>query len=224
VGTGNGPLRKAPDKREIASIMRPTLSYRHIIPVTLISCCVALIARAQMGESVPPGYSNTVTGGLHDFDYFAGAWTTKQRALKTRGANGQEWTEFASTVCVAQYLDGVVEVSEMYSPARASAGFTLRAFNLSKRQWAIRFISSRTGEMDSGVFGGFDGPKGVFYGEDVDGGRPIKARNTWTEIDRDHARWEQAFSYDNRNWETNWTADFTRSDVNAICSGGRPRR
>jgi hypothetical protein len=30
--------------------------------------------------------------------------------------------------------------------------------------------------------------------------------------DDDHARWEQAFSYDDRTWQTNWTADFERAD------------
>jgi hypothetical protein len=65
---------------------------------------------------------------------------------------------------------------------------------------------------------------GEFYGEDRDDGRPIKVRYTWTKLDRDHARWEQAFSYDDRTWETNWTADFTRADPAQACDGGRPKR
>jgi hypothetical protein len=49
-------------------------------------------------------------------------------------------------------------------------------------------------------------------------------RYTWDIRDHDHARWQQAFSYDDRTWETNWTADFERADPDKTCSGGRPRR
>jgi hypothetical protein len=37
-----------------------------------------------------------------------------------------------------------------------------------------------------------------------------KVRYAWTQLDRDHARWEQALSSDGQTWETRWTADFTR--------------
>jgi hypothetical protein len=47
---------------------------------------------------------------------------------------------------------------------------------------------------------------------------------TWDIRDHEHARWEQAFSYDDRTWETNWTADFERADPAKTCAGGRPRR
>jgi hypothetical protein len=49
-------------------------------------------------------------------------------------------------------------------------------------------------------------------------------RFLWLISDQNHARWEQAFSYDDRTWETNWTADFTRADPARICEGGRPKR
>ena len=48
--------------------------------------------------------------------------------------------------------------------------------------------------------------------------------HTWEKRDRDHARWEQAFSYDDRTWETNWTADFVRADPETTCEAGRPKR
>jgi hypothetical protein len=52
----------------------------------------------------------------------------------------------------------------------------------------------------------------------------VKVRYTWDKIDNDHARWQQAFSYDNRTWETNWIGDFTRADAFKTCENGRPRR
>jgi hypothetical protein len=39
---------------------------------------------------------------------------------------------------------------------------------------------------------------------------PVRVRFTWTRVDADHARWEQAFSVDGDAWETNWTMDFHR--------------
>jgi len=61
-------------------------------------------------------------------------------------------------------------------------------------------------------FGGFTGDIGVFEGDDTFEGKPIRVRFTWTRLDADHARWEQAFSADaGRTWETNWTMDFTRA-------------
>lgn len=74
------------------------------------------------------------------------------------------------------------------------------------------------------VVDGFDGNHGEFYAEDRDNGQPVKVRYTWDKLDNDHARWEQAFSYDNRTWETNWTADFVRADSATTCKGGRPKR
>jgi hypothetical protein len=74
------------------------------------------------------------------------------------------------------------------------------------------------------MIGGFRGKHGEFYGEDSDNDRPVKVRFIWDKLDRDHARWEQAFSYDNRSWETNWTADFVRADPAAVCDTGRPKR
>jgi len=38
------------------------------------------------------------------------------------------------------------------------------------------------------------------------------------------ARWEQAFSFDDRTWDTNWTADFTRGDAATLRERGQPRR
>jgi hypothetical protein len=171
-----------------------------------------------------PGYTLSRTGNVHDFDYFAGGWTTQQRRLKQRGVGSTEWEAFPATLCMALYLDGIATVDELYFPTKGWAGLTLRTFDLGKRQWSIYWVSSASGKVEPPVVGGFEGDHGEFYGEDQDNGRPVKVRYTWDRRDRDHARWEQAFSYDNRTWETNWTADFVRADPGKTCANGRPRR
>jgi hypothetical protein len=65
--------------------------------------------------------------------------------------------------------------------------------------------------LEPPVVGGFDGAIGHFEGTDTDTGVPIDVRFTWTVIDADHARWQQAFSRDGAAWETNWIMEFTRS-------------
>lgn len=184
-------------------------------------CLVVLVACASSARPVPSGYTIARTGGVHDFDFLAGAWTAQQRRLKVRHVGSTEWDEFTSQLCSTQYLDGVTNVDEVVFPSKGWAGLTVRAFDIKKRQWSIYWINSKTGAMFPPVVGGFDGDRGEFYGEDEDDGKPVKVRYAWTKVGPDRARWEQAFSYDGGPWETNWTADFTRAAA-ASCVLGRP--
>lgn len=170
-------------------------------------------------------YTTTRTGNLHDFDFIAGAWTLQNRRLKQRwvAEKDRQWDEFPAVDCGAVYLSSTVNVDELHFPTKGWAGVTVRNFDLEKRQWAIHWVSSRTGKLDSGVFGGFDGDRGEFYGEDVDDGRPVKVRYLWIKHGPDHAHWEQAFSLDGKTWEVNWMNDLTRADPAQVCDGVRPR-
>ncbi|MCY1070437.1 hypothetical protein OV090_37195 [Nannocystis sp. RBIL2] len=201
-------------------------------PSLLLLVASAACARpAQSGTAAPanppnapPDYTTARTGDVHDFDYFAGGWTTVQRRLKARGVGSDEWEEFPATLCMTPYLGGMATVDELYFPTKGWAGLTLRTFDLAKRQWSIYWVSSETGLLGTPVVGGFQGDRGEFYGPDEDAGRPVAVRYRWTRLDADHARWEQAFSYDGGAWETNWTADFTRADPASVCEAGRPKR
>jgi len=193
-----------------------------IRPAIVAAAAVMTAAAAPAGAA--PGYTLERTGDPHDFDYFQGAWVTHQRRLKARGVGSNEWEEFPATLCMSLYLDGMATVDEMWMPTKQWAGLTLRTFDLEKRQWSIYWVSSARGKLDSPVVGGFEGNRGEFYGEDRDGERPVKVRYTWVKLDADHARWEQAFSYDDRTWETNWTADFTRGDPTKVCESSASRR
>ena len=178
-------------------------------------------------RGLPPGSSTTVPGPAHDFDYFMGSgWQTTQHRLKATGVGSKEWNTFPATLCATSYLGGTATVDELYMPSKGTAGLTLRTFNAAKQQWAIYWVNSRDGVLEMPpMLGGFHGNQGEFYNEDHDAqGRPVKVRFIWTLRDHDHARWEQAFSYDNRTWETNWTADFARGDRAKLCDEGRPRR
>ena len=163
------------------------------------------------------------TGSIDDFDYFEGGWTTVQHREVTAADGAKSWQDFPATLCAQPYLEGGATVDELVMPTRKQRGLTLRTFDKEKRQWSVYWMNSTTGRLDPiPVVGGFDGPRGEFYAQDTVGGRPAKVRYLWTIKDRDHARWEQALSFDDKSWETNWTADFTRGDAAKLCRSGRP--
>ena len=156
-------------------------------------------------------YSPDVTGDVHDFDFIDGRWTAVNHRLLTRGVASQEWETFPGAVSAHVMLGGVANVDELAFPTKGVAGMTLRNFDVSRRQWSIRWISSRDGILQQPVAGGFEGDVGLFYGKDDDGGRPIVAVYRWERQGPANARWEQAFSYDDgKTWETNWVIQFTR--------------
>lgn len=175
-------------------------------------------AKDAAPNPLPPGYSLSGTGSKQDFDFLAGAWTTHQRRLKARDVGSSEWNDAPSNVhCATAYLAGLATAEESYSPAKSVTGLFLYLFDVQKRQWSLYWIDPKSGNLGTPLVGGFTGTRGDFYGEDVDDGRPVKVRYAWIRIDNDHARWEQAFSYDNRTWETNWTSDFTRAHPAEVC-------
>ena len=191
----------------------------------------ALVASTLMGlaapaAAAPPGYTLERTGTSHDFDYFQGGWTTRQHKLLNRDEGGTQWEDFTGNLCMTLYLGGLATVDELYFPSKKSAGLTLRTFDVQKKQWSIYWVSSSDGILDPApVVGGFQGKRGEFYAPAQDSkGRPIKSRYLWTIEDHDHAHWEQAFSWDDKTWVTNWTADFTRTDAAKTCKDGKPLR
>jgi len=59
--------------------------------------------------------------------------------------------------------------------------------------------------------GKFEDGTGEFLGHDVEDGRPVLVRFTWTDIESPLPRWEQAFSTNNgKTWEANWIMEFER--------------
>lgn len=193
---------------------------------------LALISSAYAGAAspgsdsgaqlVPPGYSTAIHGDRHDFDFLLGAWTVRQKHLKATGVASSDWVEASSNHhCASALLDGTPIVDQSHSPTGAAVGLFFLGYDQVKRQWSVFWVDVKTGRPDAGTVGGFMGRRGEFYGPDTDGnGRPIKVRVIWTVIDHDHWHWEQAFSYDNRTWETNWVADFFRADPNSCRKSG----
>ena len=128
----------------------------------IAACLLAPVATARAVPPDPPGYTTARTGGAHDFEYFAGGWHTTQHRLKARGVGSNAWDTFPATLCMTPYLDGRVTADEIRFPTKGWAGFTLRSYDLAKKQWSIWWINSTSGRLEAPDLGGFDGSRGDF--------------------------------------------------------------
>jgi len=150
------------------------------------------------------------TGDLHDFDFLAGEWVVQNRYLRSRLTGDQVWEEFPARARCELRLGGLVNVDEIDFPTRGFTGMTVRLFDTQERRWSIYWTDSRRALLFPPVQGGFDGERGLFYGEDVEGGRPVQVRFIWERRPDGKARWEQAFSLDGATWEVNWVMELRR--------------
>ncbi len=166
---------------------------------------------AEQRTRAPYRYSLDIRGSVRDFDFIDGEWTCVNRRLRQRGVASSDWDTFPSKTWARTLIGGVANVDTIEFPTKGWSGMTIRHFDIGKRQWSIYWVNSLDGRMQSPVQGGFDGDTGLFYGADEDDGKPIKVAFRWTKQGPRHARWEQAFSYDDgQTWETNWIMEFTR--------------
>ena len=154
-----------------------------------------------------------------DFDFLLGSWNVANRMLRRRLAGSDDWEEFAATAVVRPILDGLGNEDVFRTEHDGGfVGMSFRFFDPEKRRWSIYWADSRRpGELDPPVVGCFEGDLGVFHGEDVDRGRPVLVRFTWSRVTTESPRWEQAFSDDGgRTWETNWVMDFAPAEGGSV--------
>jgi hypothetical protein len=155
--------------------------------------------------------SSETMNGIGDFDFLVGSWDVRHRRLRQWLAGCEDWDEFGSTTEGWSLFGGAANVDEISVPERGFTGLSLRLLDPAQGQWTIYWASSRDGRLQPPVTGRFSGGVGVFHGDDVYEGRPVRVRYTWSGITPASARWEQAFSADReQTWEANWIMEFTR--------------
>ena len=149
-----------------------------------------------------------------NFDFLVGSWTSKQRRLVKPLSGTDEWTESRGITQCWTVLGGAGNVDELQLPDWGFTGLTVRLLHPATGHWSIYWVNSKYGELAlPPVVGRFADGVGKFYSDEDYEGQPIKVRYTWSDIATTSPRWEQAFSTDGgQTWETNWTAEFTRSD------------
>jgi hypothetical protein len=146
-----------------------------------------------------------------DFDFLVGKWDMHNSRRKPALGAEAEWYDMQSEMEVTTYMDGAVSFDEGWFPTEGFRGATLRIYNPESKTWAIHWINSLRGQLETPVIGSFrDDGTGIFEGPDVWEGRPIDVRFTWTP-GTDKAAWEQSFSVDGgTTWVPNWKMQHTR--------------
>lgn len=151
--------------------------------------------------------------GSHDFDFEIGSWNTYLKRLQHPLSGSTTWIEYKGTTVVKKVWDGKANMAELEVDGTAGhiEGLSLRLYNPDSHQWSLNFASSAGGTMAQPTIGEFKDGRGEFYDQESFNGRAVLVRFVITQVDKDHAHFEQAFSADGgKTWEINWIADDTR--------------
>jgi hypothetical protein len=171
-----------------------------------------------MTQQVTQPPTATELDGRHDFDFLFGQWRLANRKLEDPLADGPTpWHEFEATLETLPILDGLGNI-DLYTapdfPGRGRYhGFGLRLFDPGARVWRIWWASNPgIGQLDTPVVGRFSDGAGRFECDDTIGGRELRVRYEWSDIEPSSARWEQSFSFDGGvTFESNWVIQLTRT-------------
>jgi hypothetical protein len=180
--------------------------------VLLVGLTLALQQPAvadKRSESIPAARRD----GSHDFDFEIGSWKTHLRRLRHPLSGSSEWVQYEGTSNVRGVLNGRANIVELAvaGPAGRIEGAALRLYEPANRRWTLNFFNVADGQLTPPMIGEFHNGRGLFYGDDTLGGRPIKVRFEIVRITADSYRFEQAFSADGgKTWELNWIALDTR--------------
>ncbi len=152
--------------------------------------------------------------GSRDFDFLHGKWMSVQRRLAKRLQNSDEWVEYEAEVECHSILGGTGN-SDSYHGTLPDGGemnaMSIRLYDADSGLWNIYWLAKGSPEIFPPVHGSFENGIGLFYGNDIEGGVPVKVIFRWSDITPTSATWEQRFSADDGStWETNWFMHFTR--------------
>jgi hypothetical protein len=153
--------------------------------------------------------------GRADFDFFIGSWKFRNRCLREWLKGSTSWEAFGGTSVARKILGGLGHIEEvtLERESGATEELVVRLFDPQTQQWSIYEADSRDGFDPRPVIGAFNDGRVEGYSHEPWEGKYIFRRVIWSEITTTSFHWEQAFSADGgKTWETNWIADFVRSD------------
>ena len=153
--------------------------------------------------------------GRADFDFFIGSWKVQHRSLREPLKGATSWEEFGGASVARKVLGGLGHIEEVTLERESGAieELVARLFDPQTRQWRIYEADSGNGFASQPVIATCKDGRIEGYSYEPWEGTYIFRRVIWSEITGASFHWEQAFSADGgKTWETNWIADFARSD------------
>lgn len=149
----------------------------------------------------------------NDFAFQDGHWTVHHRKLRKRLAGSSDWFEFGGTCTAGPLMGGLAgyEDNVLYDPGGSYRAEGLRRFDKHSGLWSIWWWDERFSEIEPPLSGRFVDGIGIFFGDSLWDGKPIRVRFIWDHAAPGVPRWQQAFSADDgATWETNWCMEFRR--------------
>jgi len=142
-----------------------------------------------------------------DFDFYEGSWIIKNRRLKNRLCNSNEWLEFEAKQEMKIILLGFGNTDNFIANFNGEPfeGRTIRLFDPKTKLWSMYWTDSSNPILQPPTVGSFIKGIGKFYCLDTFEGQDIIVEFLWDKTDIENPIWSQAFSIDNgKSWETNW--------------------
>lgn len=143
----------------------------------------------------------------HDFDFYVGKWTIRNRKLKERLKGSDDWSEFQADQEMRLILDGRGNIDNFVTSFDGNPfeGMTLRLYDPETRLWSMYWSDTVSGKLQTPTIGSFEGDIGWFYDRDTFDGQDIIVAFKWDKSDPNSPTWSQAFSVDEgKTWEWNW--------------------
>ena len=170
--------------------------------------------KAQAEASTPKLDAPTSAhDGQHDFDFEFGNWKAHLKRLQRPLTGSDTWIEYDGTSVVKKLWNGRANIGELEVGNKDShiEGLTLRLYNPQSHQWRLYWANSNDGTLTMPpTVGGYSNGRGEFFDQEDFGDKGIFVRFVFSDISQDSFKTEQAFSVDNKAWEPNWQAIFTR--------------
>lgn len=158
--------------------------------------------------------------GRDDFDFLVGDWQTIQKRSIKPLQDDAPWETFSASIHMEKLPGDIGNIDSMVAPDWRPnwVGVAIRIFNGETGLWSIYWLAGKTSGIDSAtgqltipVVGKFENDVGIFESDETIEGKALRVRYTWTKVDADHVRWQQAFSFDGgKSWKPNWHMSGTR--------------
>lgn len=160
-------------------------------------------------------FTASLESSKSDFDFYEGSWNIRNRRLKERLCNCDEWIEFDAFQEMKIILLGIGNTDNFIAEFNGEAfeGRTIRLFDPNTKLWSMYWTDSSSGVLQPPTVGSFVDGVGKFYCKDTFKGKDIIVEFLWDKRDIENPIWAQAFSADRgETWETNWYMYMSRSE------------